>query len=72
MSLSLLQLYRHWRLRRAKESYALWKARKEEWQRQLAQDPSFARNPYNRHRTIHAAGKEAQYLERVEELHRQL
>ena len=66
-----LQLWQRWRLRRAQEKHAMWKGRHEEWQRQLQADPYFANNPYNRHKTIQAAGKAALYNERIEQLMRQ-
>lgn len=66
----VLRAYQDWRLRRARENYAKWKARHEEWQRQLDHDSLFAGNAYNRHQTIRAAGQAAKYLERVEHLMR--
>jgi len=68
-------LGRWWRqrqLRLAQEKYAQWKAKHEEWLRQLKEaDISFQLNPYNRHCAISAAGKMAKYAERVECLLRQ-
>ena len=58
--------YRNWRLRRVQVKHAQWKAKHEEWLRQLQMDRNFASNPYNRHATIRAAGQEAKYAEQVE------
>lgn len=67
----LLKLWHQWRLRRAQEKYAVWKAKHAEYQRQLdSRDYAFSTNPYNRHLAIRAAGREALYLERVEQLMR--
>lgn len=49
----------------------MWKARKEETIRQLESSHSFSSNPYNRNQAIRAAGQEAKYLDRVEQLMRE-
>lgn len=74
--MSILVEWKKWRLRRAKENYAKWKARHEaaNSQMQLAirnGDMGYVFNPYNRSKIVTAAGEEAKYLERVEELMRQ-
>lgn len=63
----LLCLWKRWRLRKAQEKYAMWKARHEEEMRQLRDGGwSYQGNPYNRHAAIRDAGKAAKYMERVE------
>ena len=54
--------FHKWRLRRAREKYAAWKARREAMDRQY---PITASEDYQE-----AVGKEAKYLERVEDFMR--
>lgn len=60
--------YRKWRLRRAQEQHAKWKARYEELQRSAI---TLGANVMTRHDRIHAAGKLAMLEERVETLMRE-
>jgi hypothetical protein len=68
----LITGYKRWRLRRAMENHALWKARYAELERQLKEgDASYRCNSYNRNQAIRASGLEAKYAERVEILIRE-
>lgn len=69
--MALLRLYHAWRLRRAAEKYAQWKAMREAFDQQMRECFPFGLEMRNRKRFVKYSGYEAKYAERVENLLRE-
>ena len=64
---TLCKLYADWRLRRAQLKYAEWKGRREALELRMREDSVYRTIPHNIDKSIKMAGKEARYLEEVEQ-----
>lgn len=67
----IINYFRRRGLRKAQERYAYWRGRREILEAHIRSDWYFGHNSHNRDRAIHAAGKEAMFMERVEILMRE-